>query len=118
MVNSVEEAIAAQACGVKHDRDKADYSLIPLGALHEVVLVWTFGKRKYSAWNWALGFVFSRPLAAALRHIFAWAAGQDKDPETGLSHLAHAICCLSMLIEFQQSSTGTDDRFVRVRKEP
>ncbi len=45
------------------------------------------------------------------RHIFAWWGGEDKDPETGFSHLAHAGCCLLFLMEFQRNSWGTDDRF-------
>ena len=27
------------------------------------------------------------------RHIDAWWQGEQKDPETGEHHLAHAICC-------------------------
>ena len=102
-----------QLGGVKHDQGKPDWSLLPIGPTEEVVKVFTFGKAKYSAWNWTKGFAWSRPLAAALRHIFAWSAGQDKDPESGLSHLAHAICCLQMLIEFQETKTGVDDRYTR-----
>lgn len=109
-----EEAIVnKQLGGVKHDQGKPNWALLPIGPTEEVVRVWTFGEKKYSAWNWSLGFAYSRPLAACLRHIFAWASGQDKDPETGYSHLAHAICCLMMLIEFQATNTGKDDRYKR-----
>lgn len=103
--------------GVKHDEGKPDYSLLPLIATEEVVKVWTFGKKKYAAWNWTKGFVWSRPLAAAIRHIFSWASGQSKDPETGLSHLAHAICCLTMLLEFEATGTGEDDRRITYKPE-
>ena len=30
---------------------------------------------------------------AMQRHIDAWWQGEQKDPETGEHHLAHAICC-------------------------
>jgi len=43
--------------------------------------------------------------------LFAWWRGQDLDPETGLSHLAHAGCCLVFLMEYQRNGWGTDDRF-------
>ena len=99
-----------QTGGIKHDADKVDFALVPVHSLTEVAHVWTFGKKKYSAWNWKNGFIWSRPYAAALRHIYAWARGEDLDPETGLPHLAHAICCLQMLIEFGHTKTGEDDR--------
>ena len=97
--------------GVKHDQGKPDMSLMPSTAMEEIAAVWTFGQRKYAAFNWAKGFTWRRPAAAALRHIFAWLGGEDKDPESGLSHLAHAICCLSMIIHFQKTATGKDDRY-------
>lgn len=52
-----------------------------------------------------------RPLAAALRHVFAFIGGEDKDPETSLSHLAHASCCLMFLLEFEDTKKELDDRY-------
>ena len=52
------------------------------------------------------------------RHIFAWWGGQDKDPETGFSHLAHAGCCLIFLMEYQRNGYGTDDRFTGPMVQP
>lgn len=95
---------------VKHDSGKPDYTLMPTEAMDEIAAVWTFGQRKYAAFNWANGFKWRRPLAAALRHIYAYLRGEDKDPESGLSHLAHAICCLCMVITFEKTQTGEDDR--------
>lgn len=97
--------------GIKHDQDKPDMSLLSSIALTEVAKVMTFGKRKYSAHNWRGGFVWSRPLAACLRHVFAFLGGEDKDPETGLSHLAHAICCLMFVLEFEKTRPDLDDRY-------
>ena len=93
------------------DHDKTDYSLLPVGPLEEIAKVLTFGKRKYTAYNWCKGSKWSRPAASALRHIYAWLRGQKVDPETGLHPLAHACCRLMMLIEFEQTNTGTDDRY-------
>jgi hypothetical protein len=76
--------------------------------------VMTYGKKKYSAHNWRGGLSYSRLLAAALRHIFAYLGGESKDPETGLSHLGHASCCLMMLLEFETTRPDLDDRY----KEP
>lgn len=99
-----------QTGGIKHDADKVDFALVPVHPHTEVARVWTFGKKKYDAWNWKKGFIWSRPYAAALRHIYAWARGESNDPETGMPHLAHAICCLMMLIEFEHKGIGEDDR--------
>lgn len=97
--------------GVKHDEDKPDMSLLSNSALLKIAQVMTFGKKKYSAHNWRGGFIWSRPLAAAARHLYAYIGGEDKDPETGLSHLAHACCCLFMVLEFEETHKELDDRF-------
>ena len=52
-----------------------------------------------------------RPLAAAMRHIMAFNDGEDKDPESGLSHLAHAACCIMFLLEFEKTHPELDDRY-------
>ena len=96
--------------GTKHDQGKPDYSLMPSEAMDEIAAVWSFGQKKYAAFNWAKGFAWRRPLAAALRHIYAFLRGENNDPESGLSHLAHAVCCLCMVITFVKRGTGEDDR--------
>ncbi len=60
---------------VKHDSGKPDHSLHPPIALEEIAKVWTFGQQKYAAFNWARGFAWRRPAAAAMRHIIAWLGG-------------------------------------------
>ena len=69
------------------------------------------GLQKYGRDNWRKGMDFSRLMDAALRHIYAFADGEDKDGETGLSHLAHARCCLAFLLEYEGKSLGKDDRY-------
>lgn len=94
----------------KLDSDKVRMDLLPVGALTEVARVFTFGAQKYSDKNY-LELSWRRLLAAAIRHVFAWAVGDDYDDEWGTLTLAHAVCCLLMLMEMQQLGTGTDDRF-------
>mgnify|MGYP001558282212 CR=1 FL=1 len=60
--------------------------------------------------NWEAGFDWSRPYDALQRHLTAWWEGEDLDPESGLSHLAHCGCCLLFLLAFQLRRTGRDDR--------
>lgn len=95
--------------GVKHDSDKPDMSLLSPFALEEIAKVMTFGAKKYSANNWRQGFKYTRILAAVLRHLMAYQRGEAKDPETGLSHLAHASCGLMMLLEFEKTGAGEND---------
>lgn len=102
--------------GVKHDQEKPDMSLLSSIAVTKIAQVMTFGKKKYSANNWRGGIAYTRLLAAAFRHIFAYSGGESNDPETGLSHLAHASCCLMMLLEFEDTRKDLDDRYKAATK--
>lgn len=95
--------------GVKHDNEKPMMALLSPFALEQIAQVMTFGAKKYSADNWRGGFKYSRLISAVLRHITAYMRGEAKDPETGLSHLAHASCGLMMLLEFEQTGAGEND---------
>lgn len=59
-----------------------------------------FGATKYGERNWEKGIHYSRLYSAAIRHLNAWFEGEDSDKETGLSHLAHATCCILFLLAF------------------
>lgn len=95
---------------LKFDAGKAPLELLPAPALEAIAEVLAFGALKYHSWNWARGFAWSRLIGAALRHLFAFARGEDRDPESGLSHLAHAGCCILFLITHERCKLGTDDR--------
>ena len=95
---------------LKNDGGKAPYHLLPREALEQVVCALDHGSIKYGAHNWTEGTHWSRYTSAALRHIFAWNAGEDKDPDSGLPHLSHAVCCLLFLLTYEGYDIGTDDR--------
>lgn len=97
--------------GTKHDNGKPRMSLIPHDAMVAVAEVLTFGAKKYDSWNWAKGFKYSRLLDAAYRHLGAWKEGETKDPESGLSHLAHAACCIVFLIVHERRGLGENDNY-------
>lgn len=97
--------------GKKHDGGKPPMALLSGTALAEVSKVLGYGAQKYDTWNWKGGFKWSRVASAVLRHIFAWLGGEDKDPETSISHLAHAICGLMFLADFEVNKIGEDDRY-------
>jgi hypothetical protein len=103
-----QEQFNAEA--VKNDRLKLRLDLVPILPLVEIAKVLTKGAEKYADRNWEKGFVYSRPYAASLRHLFSWWNGESIDYEFNISHLAHACCNLLFLLEFELRHTGTDDR--------
>jgi len=96
--------------GVKRDQNKLPMHLLPPELLEGTAAVLDFGARKYSDRNWELGMAWHRPFSALMRHMWAWWRGEDLDPETGMSHLWHASCCIAFLMAYEQRSIGTDDR--------
>ena len=96
--------------GLKKDQGKLPLDLLPFDALEEVAKVMEFGAKKYSPRAWEKGMAWSRLWAAALRHGFKWWRGENKDPETGLSHLAHLACCVLFLLTYTLRKVGEDDR--------
>jgi hypothetical protein len=101
----------------KDDNGKPRIGLIPPTALMLIAEVFTFGSKKYSDWNWTKGLDWSRMYDAGQRHLMAWQEGEDNDSETNKSHLAHACCCLIMLMVSQHFNLGKDDRPTYARKE-
>jgi hypothetical protein len=95
----------------KFDTNKRCWSACPTKALEELADVMTMGMKKYGKHNYLQGGLeYSRLWDAALRHLCAWYQGEDKDEESGLSHLAHAMACCGMLLEYQKRNLGKDDR--------
>lgn len=112
-IESIREAVpepGKETGGTKHDDGKNRLELIPVEAIEQIGLAYTFGAKKYADNNWRGGFKWTRLVAALLRHTYSWMAGESKDPESGLSHLAHAGACLTMLIAHEQLNYGEDDR--------
>ena len=97
--------------GTKHDSGKPPMSLLDRKWLVGVAEVLGFGAQKYAAHNWRSGFKYSRLSDAALRHLTAFIDGEDLDPESGLSHLHHASCCLMFLSNMSVTHPELDDRW-------
>lgn len=87
--------------GRKDDLGKPTWALLPFDAVEEVVRVLDYGAQHYGAHNWRRGIAYSRLLSAAFRHLAAFARGRRTDPATGRHHLAHAVCELLFLLEFE-----------------
>jgi hypothetical protein len=103
-------ADAAEAKGMKFDNGKLDYTLVPWDGMDEVVKVLEFGAKKYARDNWKkVENANTRYLAAAFRHLIHHNNGEAADPETGISHLAHATCCMLFLLALEKQN-GADTR--------
>ncbi len=96
--------------GIKHDQGKPRMELFDAHALEQLALVLTFGAQKYQAHNWRKGLRKGRLIGAALRHLFAYLRGEDRDAESGLSHVAHAMCCCMFLLGLEHRPE-LDDRW-------
>lgn len=79
---------------------------MPPGFLWEIGAVMTHGDTKYAPENWKGGK--DHPLeyiGAAFRHFLRYWAGEKRDPETGLHHLAHMVCSLMFLFWFDEGDS-------------
>ena len=97
--------------GRKFDSEKPKLYLLPPKSIIEIGKVLTYGAEKYDAENWRkVDDLQNRYTSAALRHIFAHIDGEEVDEETGLSHLAHAMCCLLFKLEDELLGKGEEER--------
>ena len=101
-----------QSGGKKFDKQKTRLDLISPIALEEEGKVMTFGASKYGDNNWREGIAWSRVIGALLRHANAFNGGEDNDPETGISHLAHVRCCAAFILEYLSTHKELDDRVI------
>ncbi len=100
-----EDDGSVTVAGVKYDARKPDWTLMPWLGLVEVVRVLEYGAAKYSRDNWKfVADARRRYLAAAFRHMTAFAEGERNDAESGLHHLAHAATCLLFVLRLGDES--------------
>lgn len=95
--------------GQKFDQGKTPLALLDPYAVDQLGKVLAFGANKYGEHNWRGGLGWARLASAALRHIFAFLSGEDNDQESGLPHVAHAMCCLMFILGLRDKEH--DDRW-------
>jgi hypothetical protein len=90
---------------------KPDLALVPPAALVQIAKVMELGAKKYGAFNWrsnkVRGMVY---ISAALRHLLSYEDGEEIDPESGQSHIAHAAACMMILLDAAATGNLVDDR--------
>ncbi|MEO0479048.1 MAG: dATP/dGTP diphosphohydrolase domain-containing protein [Planctomycetota bacterium] len=97
--------------GTKLDNDKPSFWLIPHEPLLEVAKVLTYGASKYEEDPHDRNYLRvedgeRRYLDAVLRHMNSHLRGEKSDPESGLSHLAHAASSLLMAMGWRSARPG------------
>lgn len=100
--------------GIKNDTGKPAFDLIEPHFLEDVAKVLTVGAKKYDVDNWKRGMSLGKAMGGVMRHLWAVLKGEWLDPETGLSHLAHATCGI-MFIHYFKRTDGfkPDDRWTK-----
>lgn len=88
--------------GIKHDTEKPMMSLLPFDALDEVAKVLTYGAKKYSPDGWRKVEI-DRYKSALIRHLSAYLQGEELDPESNLSHVAHMACNALFLVALEKN---------------
>lgn len=104
--------------GKKFDQNKLRWSLLPISAVEKIIQVLMYGSDKYSDFNWAkVSNRKERYVNAAMRHLTAYMRGEEKDPESGLEHLAHCACSLLFLLAESQGEDALEQMHLLLTKE-
>lgn len=96
--------------GKRYNKGKPRLGLIPPNAELQIGQVFSFGAEKYDDHNWLNGLKYLSILDSLRRHLNSWYRGEELDPESGLSHLAHAATNAVMLLEMSIVRPEFDDR--------
>ncbi len=94
---------------VADNKPPLDY--LEWGVLDSAARVMKSGADKYGRRNYRdTEILASVYVGALLRHVTAWAAGEDIDPDTGQSHLAHVVANCMVVESAGLAGTLVDDR--------
>ena len=92
---------------------KTPLGFIPPYAMDQTAWAHKLGAEKYGPFNWRdTGVCASTYINAMMRHLNAWRDGENLDPESGISHLAHIACSCNILMDADYCDTLQDDRNV------
>lgn len=126
IVEAGEQAITVDKANPKdqYGAMKVDLGYLPMAGMVYGALGMMNGGVKYGPYNWREKDVrASIYVSAAIRHLKAWAAGEDcsgdsepldmDDPtagDSGVPHLGHAIACCMILADAIENGCLIDDR--------
>lgn len=92
-------------------RKKCPMHLLSPSAMRETANALGSGAAKYGPRNYReTGVNATTYVGAILRHVTAWNDGEDLDPESGFSHIAHVSACCDILMDTLACGMMNDDR--------
>lgn len=103
--------------GDRFNEGKPKWSLVPQSSLIPMVRVLEFGTKKYGDYNWTKGLSIRETCESLKRHLDAFMEGEDKDNESGLSHIGHIQCNALFLSWMMENRSDLDDRIVLKNKQ-
>lgn len=93
-----------------YDAGKLRFDLLPPEWEQGLAQVMTMGAAKYADRNWEKGLDWGRRYSSLRRHLNAFWAGEDFDPESGLHHLVHVAWNALAIYTFTKTHPEYDDR--------
>lgn len=97
--------------GVRYNDNKLRVDLVSPRSIKAMAQVLTKGVEKYPENNWRKGLKWIGGVMSSVdRHLLAFKNGEDRDPESGLLHIAHAMTNLMFLLEYYTTHPELDDR--------
>lgn len=96
---------------IHKDEGKEMLSIIPYPAMKLAAEIFTYGLQKYAEYNYKNppGLTTKQLINSCMRHVWKYNNGEDLDPESGLSHLGHAMANLMMIIDLHANGMGGED---------
>jgi hypothetical protein len=90
---------------------KVSMSKVPATAIIQCARAMMDGARKYGPFNWRKHPVKAHVYVdAAKRHLDAWFEREEESKDAKVHHLGHAMACLAILIDAQETDCLDDDR--------
>lgn len=90
---------------------KPRLSLVPPSGFVYAALAMANGADKYGAYNWRDKKVQAMIyLEACMRHVLSYQDGEENAKDSGVSHLAHALACLLIIIDAKETGNLIDNR--------
>lgn len=90
---------------------KVQINLVPPSSIIYQAQAMEDGAVKYGPFNWRKNKVKTTIyVAAAMRHLMAFADGEENAPDSGKPHLGHALACLGILVDAKETGNLVDDR--------